>query len=153
MMLRNVRSGRQHGGMGALSAAALLRLPVRLHGTKLGRPTDLLVDVEAWQVLGFVVRCGDESVRFLPWAASQPSETEIAVGSALLLLEDVVFYEKRSISFRSLVGEKLPAGGMLRDVLIGGGGAVTELEIERDGERRRLQPVRARVSPSRATAA
>jgi hypothetical protein len=99
------------------------------------------------------VRCGDESVRFLPWAASQPSETEIAVGSALLLLEDVAFYEKRSSSFRSLIGDALPAGGVLCDLQIGVGGAVSELEIERDGERRRLQPVRARLSPRRATAA
>ena len=49
-----------------------LHLPVRLHGIQLGRPTDLLLDVESWHVLGFVVRCGDEAVRFLPWAASQP---------------------------------------------------------------------------------
>lgn len=139
--------------MGSLHAAALLRLPVRLRGIELGRPTDLLVDVESWHVLGFVVRCRDESVRFLPWAASQPSEAEIAVGSALLLLEDVLFYEKRSVSFRSLIGGELPAGGVLRDLLIGVGGAVTELEVERDGVRRRLQPVRARVSPRRATAA
>ena len=139
--------------MGSLSAAALLRLPVRLHGIKLGRPTDLLVDVESWQVLGFVVRCGDESVRFLPWAASQPSEAEIAVGSALLLLEDVVFYEKRSVSFRSLLGAELPAGGVVRDVLIGDGGAVSELEVERDGSRGRMPPAGARVAPTRATAA
>jgi len=139
--------------MGSLSAAALLRLPVRLHGIKLGRPTDLLVDVESWHVLGFVVRCGDESVRFLPWAASQPSATEIAIGSALLLLEDVAFYEKRSSSFRSLLGEKLPAGGVLCDLLIGVGGAVSELEIERAGERRRLTAAGARAAPTRATAA
>ncbi len=133
--------------MGSLSAAALLRLPVRLHGIKLGRPTDLLVDVESWHVLGFVVRGGDESVRFLPWAASQPSEKEIAIGSVLLLLEDVAFYAKRSSSFRSLIG------GELRDLLIGADGAVSELEVERDGVRRRLQPVCARVSARRATAA
>ena len=139
--------------MGSLSAAALLRLPVRLHGIKLGRPTDLLVDVESWHALGFVVRCGDESVRFLPWAASQPSEAEIAIGSALLLLEDVAFYEKRSSSFRSLLGEKLPAGGVLCDLLIGVGGAVSELEVERDGERRRLTAAGARVASTRATAA
>ena len=59
--------------MGSLSAAALLRLPVRLHGIQLGQPTDLLLDVESWHALGFVVHCGDDSVRFLPWAASQPS--------------------------------------------------------------------------------
>ena len=139
--------------MGSLSAASSLRLPVRLHGIQLGRPTDLLLDVESWHAVGFVVRCGDESVRFLPWAASQPSETEIAVGSALMLLEDVGFYERRSISFRSLVGGDITVGGVLRDVYIGDGGAITELEVERDGERRRISPVGTRVAPTRATAA
>ena len=139
--------------MGSLSAAASLRLPVRLHGIPLGHPTDLLVDVESWNVLGFIVRCGDDSVRFLPWAASQPSEAEIAVGSALMLLEDVGFYERRSVSFRSLVGGELPLGGVLRDVHVGVGGAVTELEIERDGELRRIPPAGTRVAPTRATAA
>jgi len=139
--------------MPSLSAAASLRLPVRLHGIKLGRPTDLLVDVESWHVVGFVVRCGDESVRFLPWAASQPTTDEIAVGSALMLLEDVAFYERRSVSFRSLVGGAIPLGGVLRDVYVGDAGAVTELEIERDGELRRIPPAGTRVAPTRATAA
>jgi hypothetical protein len=139
--------------MGSLSAAASLRLPVRLHGIHLGRPTDLLLDVESWHVVGFVVHCGDEAMRFLPWAASQPSEAEIAVGSALMLLEDVAFYEKRSVSFRSLIGGELPVGGVLRDVLIGAAGSVSELEIERDGARRRVPPAGTRVVPTRATAA
>ena len=139
--------------MGSLSAAAVLRLPVRLHGIQLGQPTDLLVDVESWHALGFVVRCGDEAVRFLPWAASQPSGEEVAVGSALLLLEDVAFYAKRSTSLRSLIGGELPVGGVLRDVLIGDSGAVTELEIERHGELKRLPPTGIRVRPKRATAA
>jgi len=139
--------------MGSLSAAACLRLPVRLHGIQLGHPTDLLFDVEAWHVVGLVVRCGDESVRFLPWAASQPSEEEIAVGSALMLLEDVEFYVKRSVSFRAIAGRELALGGVLRDILIGGAGAVTELEIERDGELRRIPPEGTRVAPTRATAA
>ena len=139
--------------MGSLSAAAVLRLPVHLHGIHLGQPTDLLLDVESWQALGFVVHCGDDAVRFLPWAASQPSNTEVAVGSALMLLEDVAFYKKRSASFRSLIGGELPLGGVLRDVLIGDSGAVTELEVERDGELRRLPPAGSRVRPKRATAA
>jgi hypothetical protein len=139
--------------MGSLSAAASLRLPVRLHGVQLGRPTDLLVDVESWHVVGFVVRCGDEAVRFLPWAASQPGADEIAVGSALMLLEDVGFYERRSVSFRSLVGGTIPVGGVLRDIYVGDGGAVTELEIERDGVLRRIPPAGTRVAPTRATAA
>lgn len=139
--------------MGSLSAAASLRVPVRLHGIQLGHPTDLLVDVESWHALGFVVHCGDDSVRFLPWAASQPAATEIAVGSALMLLEDVAFYAKRSVSFRSIVGAELPLGGVLHDLLIGDRGFVTELEVERDGELRRLPPAGTRVVPTRATAA
>jgi hypothetical protein len=139
--------------MGSFSASAFLRAPVRLHGIQLGHPTDVLLDVDAWQAVGFVVHCGDESVRFLPWAASQPSDTEIAVGSALMLLEDVAFYAKRSTSLRSLLGGELSAGGVLRDVLIGDAGAITELEVDRDGELRRVPPAGARVRPKRATAA
>jgi len=112
-----------------------------------------LLDVESWHALGFVVHCGDDVVRFLPWAASQPSATEVAVGSALLLLEDVAFYERRSASFRSLIGGELPLGGVLRDVLIGDSGAITELEVERDGQLRRLPPAGTRVRRKRATAA
>ena len=51
---------------GSLSRRHPLQLPVRLHGIPLGRPTDLLLDLDLRHVLGFVVRCGDESVRFLP---------------------------------------------------------------------------------------
>ena len=143
--------------MGLLTLAAALQLPVSLHGIQLGRPTDVLLDVEAWQTLGFVVRCGDESERFLPFAASQPSGEAIAVGSSLLLLEDVAFYESRGSSFRALRGgqvqrNSLPAG-ILRDAVLGDGGAIVELELERGGIRRRVPATGAIVVPSRATAA
>jgi hypothetical protein len=70
-----------------------------------------------------------------------------------MLLEDVAFYAKRSTSLRSLIGGELPVGGVLRDVLISDAGAITELEIERDGELRRLPPAGSKVRPKRATAA
>jgi hypothetical protein len=70
-----------------------------------------------------------------------------------MLLEDVAFYAKRSTSFRSIAGGELPLGGVLRDVLIGDAGAVTELEVERDGDVRRQSPSGTRVRPKRATAA
>jgi|SRR5581483_2049408 len=139
--------------MGSLSAAASLQLRIELHGIQLGRPTDLLLDTEAWQVVGFVVHCGDESVRFLPYAAAQTSETEIAVGSALLLLEDLDFYAKRSVSFRSLLGGEVARGGVLRDLYIGAGGAVTELEVEREGVLRRVPVTGQTVAPHRLSAA
>ena len=69
-------------------------------------------------MLGFVVESGDEAPRFLPFAASQPGEGAIAVASALMLLDDVGFYRKRGVSFRSLLGtrveqESIPAGTLI----------------------------------------
>jgi hypothetical protein len=124
-----------------------------LHGIPLGHPTDLLLDVDAWQVLGFVVHCGDESVRFLPYAAAQPTETEIGVGSALMLLEDVEFYEKRGTSFRSLLGGAVGRSGVLRDLYVGAGGAVTELQVERDGELRCVSAAGKSAAPPKLSAA
>lgn len=137
--------------MGSLSAAASLQLPVRMRGIQLGRPVDMLLDLESWHVLGFVVLCGDESRRFLPYAACQIQPSEVAVGSALMLLEDVAFYQERGTSFRSLLGGAVQ-GGTLRDVVIGPGGAVTQLEIERDGTIARIQAAGLRVAPARAAA-
>lgn len=139
--------------MGSLSAAASLQLRVELHGILLGRPIDLLIDTDGWQVLGYVVHCGDDSVRFLPYAAAQTSEAGIAVGSALMLLEDVEFYEKRGTSFRALVGCEVRAAGTLRDLSIGAGGAVTELEVIDDGAMRRVPATGQAVAAPRLSAA
>jgi hypothetical protein len=140
-------------GVDLVGATSLLQLPVRLHGIQLGRPTDLLLDVEAWQVLGFVVLCGDESTRFLPYAACTAAEDEIRVRSALMLLEDVAFYEKRGVSFRSLLAGTVGAHGSLVDVAVGHGGAIPSLEVERNGDRTRVPSAGERVLPTRATAA
>jgi hypothetical protein len=139
--------------MATLSAAAALQLPVRLHGIQLGRPTDPLLDTADWHVLGFVVRCGDESTRFLPYAACQPGDDEIAVASALMLLEDVAFYEKRGVSFRALLDGDVVGGGVLRDVVLGVAGMIGELEIDQDGQRVRVPSAGAVVVPTRASAA
>ena len=143
--------------MASLSAAALLQLPVRLHGIQLGRPTDLLLETDSWQALGFVVHCGDEAPRFLPYPASQPSTDEIAVGSALLLLDDLAFYRQRGVSLRALLGGDVERGGqpvgLLRDVLLGPGGSVRELEVERAGAVTRVAAAGSRVASARASAA
>jgi hypothetical protein len=135
------------------TGTTLLQLPVRLHGIRLGQPVDLLLDVDNWQVLGFVVLCGDESTRFLPYAACSAAEGAIVVRSALMLFEDVAFYEKRGVSFRSLLDGTVGTHGSLIDVVVGPRGAVAELEVERDGERRRIAAAGQRVLPTRATAA
>jgi hypothetical protein len=76
----------------------VLALPVRLHGIQLGRPVDVLVDREADRVLGFEVRCGDEAQRFLPFAVARIGTDEIALDSALTLIDepDLDFYRGRS---------------------------------------------------------
>jgi hypothetical protein len=143
--------------MGSYSAASVLQQPVRLRGIALGRPTDLLLDLERRHVVGFVVRCRDESVRFLPYGASQIGEEEIAVQSALMLLEDVAFYRERGVSFRSLLGGEVERGGrpvgVLRDIVVGRDGAVEELELERGGTRLRVPALASTVMPTRASAA
>ena len=139
--------------MAPLSASAALQLPVRLHGIQLGRPVDLLLDVHDWHVVGFVVRCGDESMRFLPFAACQPGADEIAVASALMLLEDVAFYAKRGASFRSLLGGDVAGLGVLRDVVLDATGSIGELDVEQDGERVLVPAAGAAVVPTRASAA
>jgi hypothetical protein len=144
--------------MGSLSASAALHLPVRLRGIQLGRPVDLLLETDSWHALGFVVRCGDSSQRFLPLAASQTSDDEIRVASALMLLEDVGFYRARGTSYRSLLGGEVQRGGRsagrLRDIVFTNG-EVTELELDRGGTAGtiRVPAPGSVVVPSRASAA
>lgn len=112
--------------MRSRSATELLRLPVQLHGIRLGRPVDLLLDPVEWRALGFVVRCGDGSSRFLVFAAADLGEEAIAVSSALLLLEDVDFYRVRSRSLRELL-----RGTELLDILVAPDGSAEAVESER----------------------
>lgn len=88
----------------SVSARSLLERPVVLNGIKLGQPYDLVLDEESMRALGLEVVCEDEVHRFLPLPAARIRDDEIAVGSALLLLEerDMDFYRSRSRTFRAL---------------------------------------------------
>ncbi|HET7573079.1 MAG TPA: hypothetical protein VFJ77_10495 [Gaiellaceae bacterium] len=112
--------------MGSRSAVELLQLPVRLRGIRLGQPVDLLLDEPASRAVGFVVLCGDETERFLAFAAADLAEDEIAVDSALLLLEDVDFYRDRAGSLRALLGTPLN-GERVRDLLLEPDGTVADV--------------------------
>lgn len=143
--------------MGSHSAAGLLGLPIRLHGIMLGRPIDVVLDSGAKRVLGFVVESGDDAPRFLPYAASQPEAEAIAVGSALMLLDDVSFYRTRGASFRSLLGteierENAPAGTLI-DMHIDHAGDVVELEVELGSQRSRVPAAGSTFAATAATAA
>ena len=111
--------------MGSRSAIELLQLPVRLRGIRLGRPVDLLLDPVEWRALGFVVLCGDAGSRFLVFAAADLEKDAIQVPSALLLLEDVEFYRRRSRSLRDLLHEEVS------DLLVAPDGTVEVVEAER----------------------
>src|SRR5215471_2343858 len=130
--------------MGPRSATGLLQLPLRLHGIRLGRPVELLLDLAEWRALGFVVLCGDESTRFLVFAAVDLREDAIDVPSALLLLEDVEFYRDRSRSLRGLLGEPVVSGrhelGELHDLLLMPDGTVDSLVVEEDEGIREVRP-------------
>ena len=143
--------------MGSRSAASLLHLPVRLRGIRLAQPVDLLLDTTGWRALGFVVLCGDDETRFLPYAAARPGTDEIAVGSALTLLEDVEFYRRRSESLRALLGSPVrresASLGSLRDVLLGADGVATALTIERPDGIGEVDPRGALATSDRASAA
>jgi hypothetical protein len=121
--------------MGSRSATELLQLPVQLHGIRLGRPVDLLLDPIEWRVLGFVVLCGDGSSRFLVFAAADVEDDAIRVRSALLLLEAVEFYRQRSRSLRVLLHEDL------RDLLVAPDGSVEALVVVQDEGLREIRPV------------
>ena len=111
--------------MKSRSAIELLQLPGRLHGIRLGRPVDLLLDPAEWRAVGFVVHCGDESLRFLVFAAADLQEDAIDLPSALVLLEDVEFYRARSRSLRDLLR------GELSVLLVAPDGSVKKVESER----------------------
>src|SRR5262245_33297875 len=143
--------------MGSRSATELLQLPVRLHGIRLGRPVDLLLDPAEWRALGFVVLCGDESNRFLVLAAVDLREDAVEVPSALLLLEDVEFYRERSRSLRALLGEIVVSGrrelGELHDLRLLADGSVHSLVVEQDEGPREVSPVGTSVESGHVSTA
>jgi sporulation protein YlmC with PRC-barrel domain len=142
--------------MGSRSATELLQLPVQLHEIRLGRPVDVLLHLEDWRALGFVVLCGDDSRRFLVFAAADLQPGAISVHSALLLLDDVDFYLDRSRSLRSLLGAVVSSGGHelgeLRDLRVRPDGSVEALVVEEGANVEEFGPAGVRVESERVSA-
>jgi hypothetical protein len=141
--------------MGSRSAIELLQLPVQLHGIRLAQPIDLLLDPAEWRALGFVLLCGDESERFLVFAAAEPHEDAIGLPSALVLLEDVEFYRDRSRSLRALLGGAVVSGrrelGELSDLLLAPDGSVERLVVEDGGSVHEVEAAGAEIGSFSAT--
>jgi hypothetical protein len=94
---------------------------VRLNGIALGRPVDVVVDLERRRVIGLEVVCGDEALRYLPLAAATVRDDEIAIASALVLFEerDLAWYRRRATTLRALRGAPVRVGGRDRGPLAG----------------------------------
>jgi len=84
--------------MGGRAASELLSLPVRLHGIQLGTPVEALLDARVDRLLGFAVLSGDGACRFLPFTVARVQADEIALESALTLIDerDIGYYRRRS---------------------------------------------------------
>lgn len=101
--------------------AEVLGLPVRLHGIQLARPVDALLQLDADRVVGFEVLCGDGKHRFLPFAVARIEDDQIALDSALTLIDhdDADYYRRRTrraadlgydepwVDDRGVVGERV----------------------------------------------
>jgi hypothetical protein len=127
-----------------VSADTILGLPVRLHGIQLGRPVDLVLEPATLRAVGLHVHCGDGIDRFVPLPAVRIDAEEIAVRSALMLLDEgnLAFYRARGRTFRALRGAPVTRGrsalGELVDLVISADGTPTEVIVERGGTRDRI---------------
>lgn len=143
--------------MGSMSSGDVLALPVRMHGIGLGRSVDLILDVDVRRVLGFEVRCGDDTHRFLPLAAARVHEDKIAIGSPLTLLDELAFYRARGHGLGALRGARVANArgklGPLRDVVFEDDGMIRELVVATEAGERRIQPGADVRIASRASAA
>jgi hypothetical protein len=134
-----------------LPAAGLLRLPVRLNGIDLGRPVDVVLDLDSRRAIGLEVLCRDEALRYLPLAAAAVHEDEIAIASPLVLFEerDLAWCRRRSTVLGDVRGTPVADGerelGALADVVLAADGAITGLLVERAGDVR-LMPVGASLT-------
>lgn len=155
-------TGDKTAWMGGLSGTSFLGLPVRLHGIQLGHVVDLIVDPTALRVVGLDLRCGDDEHRFLPLAAAEVRDGELAVSSALTLLEDeeLAFYRRSGSTLRVLRGAPVERGGVelgtLKDLIVGERGAIEELVLDGPQGVRRMhpeEPLRLGSQSARAPAA
>ena len=138
------------------SGGELLHLPVCVDGAELGRPTDLVVDLDRLRVVGLNVRCDHGAQRFLPLAAAKLSREQINASSRLALLDESAYYGEHGASLRSLRGAAVDLAGRqvgtLTDIVLRANGDVTRIVVKNEGGKlRRLRANRVRIRQREAT--
>jgi hypothetical protein len=129
---------------GRVSLRAVLQRPVMVGDVRLGAPTDAVLDSESRRVVGLEVTCPDGVRRFLPLAAARIRKDRVAVGSALMLLEEGEreFYRRLSRTFVALLGSAVARDGQalgnLVDLVIARDGAVEAVATQVSGSGARL---------------
>ncbi len=137
------------------SGGELLHLPVCADGAELGRPTDLLVDLDRLRVVGINVRCSQGADRFLPLAAAELAGERINVASSLALLDESAYYGEHGASLRSLRGAAVDLAGRpvgtLSDIVLRSDGEVTRVVVRGEsGRLRRLGAKHVRIEQLKA---
>jgi hypothetical protein len=128
----------------ALTGAHLLSLPVVFRSIELGRPVDLVVDLEGRRVLALEVSCRDGALRLLPLPAARITPDELCVGSPLTVLDEAhaSFYRERGRPLRALRGAPVTRGkaelGVIEDVVVLADGPIVELVVVGRAGRRRV---------------
>jgi hypothetical protein len=122
-----------------VSLRELLERPVMLEDIRLGVPIDAVLDSESLRVVGLEVECDDGVRRFLPLPAARVRDDRIAVGSALMLLEDSVrgFYRRRSSMFSAVIGLPVERAGRplgrLLDLVVASDGTAESVRVSTNG--------------------
>lgn len=137
------------------SGDELLHLPVCVDGAELGRPTDLLLDLDRLRVVGLNVRCGQGGQRFLPLAAAELSGEQINAFSSFALLDESAYYGEHGASLRSLRGATVDLAGRrvgtLTDIVMRADGEVTRVVVKGEsGKLRRLGAKHVRIRQRKA---
>jgi sporulation protein YlmC with PRC-barrel domain len=137
------------------SGDELLHLPVCVDGAELGRPTDLLVDLDRLRVVGLNVRCDQGAERFLPLAAAELAAERINASSSLALLDESAYYGEHGASLRSLRGASVDLAGRrvgtLTDIVLRSDGEVTRIVVKGEsGKLRRLGAKHVRIGQRKA---
>lgn len=87
-------------------------------GIRLGEVENVLLDAEEPRILGFEVRCGDDSSRFLPFTTARRAAHGIEVDSTFMLLD------ARELEFYRAHGRTLASVPELADARIEPDGAL-----------------------------